>query len=153
MKPSGGSEFFPLLDDMLLVRLYGKKVEDITLRSGSRITGYPDSGLTVALVHGAKVLGRCQTLPVPVLMILPDNGKPTDSTACAGFQDGGFSVWTLPKESACVKLDYAVGAIEQLLDQPSTRLEQQSDFHFYEVSVGPDSTGALALTGKLHIAT
>ena len=125
---SAETTFHSVVDDGLLVRVYGKKVEDLTLavQKDSHFAIQHGGGpLTFVLVRGIQFLGECHALTVPVLVPLPGDGAPP--TGCCQFKDQ--LMWVIPKGSPLVALTHNVGTAEEFAKSlAEKRLDVDSNF-------------------------
>jgi hypothetical protein len=126
--------FISAVDDLLVVRMYGKKAIDLTLMSGKEsklAKQYGAKSVSFAWLYGAKVLGLCQRFPKPLLVVVPDNDE--DPDGCDEFADPKvYRMWTLPKGSPLVKVAHEVVKVEEIA---LTGLETYADFHFHDVQL------------------
>ena len=126
--------FISAVDDLLVVRIYGKKTIDLSIASAKDsylVKGYGAASVSFAWIYGAKVLGLCQRFPKPFLIIVPDNDK--DPDGCDEFADPKqYRMWTLPKSTPVVKLNHQVVLAEEIA---LAGLEVSADFHFHDVQV------------------
>ena len=151
---STDTTFQSLVDDALQVKVYGKKVEDLTLtarKDSFFASQYGGGPLTFVLVFGVRFLGKCRTLPVPLLIPLPGEG--TAPTGCCEFKDQ--LMWVIPKGSPLVALTQSVVTAEDLaasLTQP--RLDVDSNFTLSNVRIdGNTVKGHLRAYLRLHQST
>lgn len=80
--------FLSTIDESLIIRLYGTKIQDLSIVAPSHsplVTGYGATSVSFAWIHGAKVLGICRQLPSPLLVIVPD--PDSDPEGCEVFSD------------------------------------------------------------------
>jgi hypothetical protein len=140
--------FLSTVDDMLVIRLYGKKVVDLSVKptkDSMLVNAYSGASISFARIYGAKILGTCQRLPAPLLAIVPDTDK--DPDGCDEFADPKeFRMWTLPKGAPIVKLAYDVGNAEEIVPSGVRPfLDVNADFHFHDVQLN-----GTVISGKLR---
>jgi len=138
------ASFVSSIDDLIVVRLYGKKVIDLNVSSSKDsilAKEYGTKGVVFAWLYGAKVLGICQQLPKAVLIVVPDTDE--DPAGCDQFANPEvYRMWTLPKGSPIVKLTHEVLQVEQIA---LTGLEVDADFHFHDIQLN-----GTVISGKLR---
>jgi hypothetical protein len=136
--------FVSAVDDLIVIRIYGKKAIDLSLTSGKEsklAKEYGAKGVSFAWLYGARVLGLCQQFPKPVLVLVPDSDE--DPEGCEQFSDPKvYRMWTLPKGSPLVRVTHEVVQVEQIA---LSGLEVQADFHFHDIQLN-----GTVLSGKLR---
>jgi hypothetical protein len=147
--------FLPAVDDLLVVRLYGKKIEDLTINPAKQaksplIDAYSGSALAFAWIYGAQVLGACRKVPTPFLAVVPDTA--VDPVGCDEFGDPKeYRMWVLPSGAPLVKLSHQLVTAEQVL-APDVRpfLDVNADFHLHDVQLNGTVISA-KLRSYLHL--
>jgi hypothetical protein len=125
------------IDEMLVVRLYGKPVTDVTITGGGRESAlsrlYAGAPIAFAWIHGVRAMGKCHTLPHPMLLLVPD--RPKDPTDCGEFGDPEkFQMWELPADAQVATLDTNVVSVTELVPS-EVRLEVHDEFRIHGVRV------------------
>ena len=134
------SGLLSIIDEALVIRLYGKKLPDLSLDpkslSDSLIAKhYSGLPLGFASVYGADVFGKCYKSPSPFIAIVPGPGE--DPVGCGEFSDPKvYRMWTLSKGDPLVKLKYEVGTAEAVAVPEVTPLvDVDADFHIHDVKL------------------
>jgi hypothetical protein len=149
---TASANFLSAIDDLLVVRLYGKKVEDLNIvatkekgKNSPLMKAYGESVLSFAWIYGAKVLGACRRLPTPLLLLVPE--PDSDPLGCEDFSDPKqYRMWVLPKGGPLVKLIHQVVTAEEVVSaggQPLLNVD--FDFHVHDVQIS-----GTVVSGKLR---
>jgi len=153
---TSNANFLPAIDELLVVRLYGKKIEDLAITPAKQqsnsplIASYSGSALSFAWIYGASVLGWCRTLPAPILAVVPNND--VDPVGCGDFGDPKqYRMWVLPKGSPLVRLSHQVGTAEQIVSTDiHTLIDVNADFHLHDIQLNGTVISA-KLRSYLHL--
>jgi len=113
------SSFLSVVDDLLQVRIYAKKVDDMTIATASGslyATELQGKALTLVWVYGVKLAGQCKRLPHRVIAVVPGDGVPP--SGCDEFpSQEGYLMWLFPKNSPLAVLSYDVGTAAEIVDR------------------------------------
>jgi len=140
--------FLSSVADELTVALYGRVLEDVSFSAGAgRAKGAPpaiayteNSPVSLVRVYGTKLLGRCITLPVPILLILPNSAE-RDSSGCSQFPASDYKMWVFKPDEPLVRVSTKVGTAAELV----SAFGDTFDVHFHDVSIS-----GTVISGKLR---
>lgn len=147
--PAATASFLALADDALVVRFYGKKLDDLPItptRANSLSSAHDGAKPVAALLYGSHFLGKCFRFPKPMIAVLPDTD--VDPTGCEEFLDPKkFRMWSIPKDGPTMWLDYKVQSAAELASPVHAMVDVDAKFGFQNVHFDP---GKLTISGQLR---
>jgi hypothetical protein len=143
-------KFITSINDSLSVSLYGKKITDLVLQKPDRspLLDFYKQDIILAQIYGARVLGQCKRLPVPLIAFVPNTGE--KPSGCDEFNNPDeYTMWVVPNGGPLVVLSSdTVNAAEVIRPRG---IDVQADFHFHDVTLnGTVLSASLRSYLKLH---